>query len=181
MDTPSSIQPSSSQPKSYVWINTRSAHQVKLWIRQGIADGRLKDCWNLWLAPIDVRDENGIDRGESYFIPACKCQSLESNFAHIDDENQMAMLQHNLGSNPVSCPKDCTCCANRKKAFARSRLKVALRYVRVGWKASVKAFFELKTPQVIVIGMAVLLIVIWKAPKLLPLVESLVKSILGKS
>jgi len=173
----SPVNPTSPKP----YINTRSAHNVMLWLKGAKADGRLKDCWNLKVDRISMRDDNGVDTGESYFVPVCTEQSFESNFAHIDDENQLEILRRNLNSNPVSCPQNCTCYQNRKRVWVLSEIKRGFRRLRVAGRITWKAFLRLQWPQVVVIGMIALIIILLKAPQWVPLLVSLAKAIWGKT
>ena len=93
-------------------INTRSAHNVQLWIKQGIAEGRLRRCWNLDIDIVEPRERtaNGemVESGESYFVPSCRHHSFESNISYASDEVQLRVLQHGLQTADLSCPKNCT-------------------------------------------------------------------------
>src|SRR6266581_1079192 len=74
-------------PKFFPNINSSSAHNVRLWIRQGIRDGRLKHCVSLDLDVVQIiesegrpRDGEGEKHNYSYFVPSCKdCTFYENH------------------------------------------------------------------------------------------------------
>jgi hypothetical protein len=76
-------------------IDSSSAHNVRLWMRQGIRDGRLKHCINLDLDVVEFAEIEGRPRGDrsekqnySFFIPNCKHRSFVSRISHLSDELQ---------------------------------------------------------------------------------------------
>jgi hypothetical protein len=167
------------QPPAF--FSTRSAHNVLLWIRQGIAEGRLKKCWNLDIQKIGKRkEEKGemVDTGESYFIPVCRHQSFESIFSHMNDEIQLVMLEQNLHTNPVSCPKNCTYYENRKRAWVRFTIGRIFRGFFNGARELLKGFAGLTWQTQVAIIVFLVLVV---SPKWAPILISLAKAIWGKT
>jgi hypothetical protein len=166
-------------PKPY--LHTRSAHNVKLWIKQAVTEGRLKDCWNLGIDRVETKEEedgNMVDTGESYFVPVCSHQSFESNFAHIDDDSQLAILQHNLNNAQISCPKNCTYYTNRKWGWLWFTAKRIIKGLYGTVQDLLKGFAGLNwQTQVALIVLLVLII----APKWVPLIISLARAFWGKT
>lgn len=173
-------QAPASSPHPY--IHTRSAHNVKLWMKKAKAEGRLKNCWHLGIDKVINRaleDGKVVDEeSDFYFVPGCAHHSFESNFAHISDDMQLEILRNSLGNDPVSCPKNCTFYENHKWGW----IKNAVRRVFVGLfdtlRGLLKGFVGMAwQTQVALIGLVVLII----APKWVPLIISLAKAIWGKT
>lgn len=154
---------------------------MKLWVRESITEGRLKNCWNLQIDKIDkMREEDGemVTTGESYFAPICTHQSFESKFAHIDDDMQLAMLERNLQNAPVSCPRNCTYYQNYRWGRAKFVTKRAATGSYNTVRSLLKGFSSLSwQTQVALIVLMVLII----SPQWVPVLISLVKAIWGKN
>jgi len=126
MSTPPQPPSPANATPSKPYINTRSAHNVNLWVNLAVTEGRIKNCCNLDIAKIDAKidvkeeGEKGEWAGESFFVPTCRYQSFELPFVPIDDDTQLAFLRRNLHTNPVSCPKNCTYYKNRRWGRVRS-------------------------------------------------------------
>ncbi|SRR6266702_23399 len=175
-------------PKFFPNINSSSAHNVRLWIRQGIRDGRLKHCVSLDLDVVQIiesegrpRDGEGEKHNYSYFVPSCKHRSFVSNIGHLSDEMQVEFLRYNLGSNPLSCPKDCTFYENHR--WGKVKWSVARPFAfafRVS-KALLRGFagFAWQTQVTLILAPALLLI-LWKSPNWVPQIISLAKALWGK-
>jgi hypothetical protein len=184
MSSPSQPANPASPPPPKPYIHTRSAHNVKLWIRQAIANGRLRKCAHLGIDEITVREEiegKVTDAGDSYFVPSCRHHSFESNFAREDDEMQLHILRHSLNSDPVSCPKNCTYYENDRWASVKFNVRKVLNGLYDAARALWKAFAGVTWPQVVVIAMLALIIILLKAPQWVPLLISLGKAIWGKT
>ena len=88
MSTPEQLPPA--KP-----INTRSAHNAKLWVVQGIREGRLKNCWNLDIDIVDVhKKDSEEDVGRSYFVPSCLHNSFETRYGYMNDSQHLTLLQN---------------------------------------------------------------------------------------
>ena len=179
----SSTQPPTppAAPPAKAWINTRSAHNVKFWIRQNTKEGRLRRCFNLDIDEVHAtREENGVmvDDGSSFFIPVCRERSFESNFAHTTDAVQLDILQHSLQTDPLSCPKNCTCFKNRTWGTLQSATLKFLDTFYAGAVTLLKGFAALTwQTQVAIIGLLVLVI----SPKWAPLIISVARAVWGRS
>jgi len=157
-------------------------------MRQGIRGGGLKHCVNLDLDVVQLveakeipRDGGGEKHNYSYFIPNCKHRSFVSNIGHLSDEMQVEFLRYSLGSNPLSCPKDCTFYENYR--WAKFKWNVARPFAfafRVS-KALLKGFagFAWQTQVTLILAPALLLI-LWKSPNWVPQIISLAKALWGK-
>lgn len=162
-------------------IHTRSAHNVRFWTKEAIASGRLRNCSHLKIEEVIEKEiESGKvieDEANSYFVPGCARHSFEFPFGEVSDDAQLLILRNNLGSNPLSCPKNCTYYENRKWGF----LKVATRFAFGGLygflRDLVKGFAGLAwQTQVAFIGLVILIM----SPKWVPLINSLVRAIWGR-
>ena len=160
-------------------INTRSAHNVKLWIVQGIAEGRLKKCWNLGIDMVDVqkKDAPAEDVGRSYFVPVCRHDSFETRYGYMDDNQHLTLLQRSLHTNPISCPKNCTYYENVKWGWLKSNAARVLKNLHVVLKGYAALPWQ---TQVTIIAAPALVLILWKSPKWVPLIVSLLKAIWGK-
>lgn len=165
----------SKPPKPF--INSRSAHNVNLWIRNAIAEGRLKKCWHLDIDKIEIKRGNGnesVDAGESYFVPSCAHQSFESTFGHVDDDTQLHVLRYSLSTDPIWCPANCT--YYRNQTWGRVRFETGRIFETA--RNLVKGFVGLSWQTQVAM---IILIVLVIAPKWVPLLVSLVRVIWGKT
>jgi len=170
-------------PKSY--LETRSAHNVRQWINQAVKERRLKDCWNLYISIVEPRIETHgrvTDAGDSFFIPTCKHQSFESQFAHLTDDQQSEVLRHSLCIDPVSCPKNCTYYENHRWGWTKSTAKRLFVGIYDAIKAVLKGYAALPwQTQVAILAVPVLLVILRKSPNWLSPMLSLLKAIWGKT
>ena len=158
-------------------LNTRSAHNVSLWVENNIAKGRLKRCWNLDIDKVELRQEEDgklVDSGESYFIPVCRHQSFETRFGVITDDQLESMLRYNLQSDPIWCPKQCVYYQNRKWHSIRFRTSRFFSGLYSEVRGVVKGFTGLawQTQALIVI-----LLILVITPKWVPQLLSIIKAI----
>jgi hypothetical protein len=175
-------------PKPVPNVDSNSAHNVRLWMRQGIREGRLKHCINLDLDVVQFVEIEGRQRGGegekhnySYFIPNCKHRSFVSNISHLSDEMQAEFLRYGLASNPLSCPKDCTFYENyRWGKFKRSVARPFVFAFRIS-RVLLRVFsrFAWQT-QVTLILVPALLLILWKSPNWVPQITALAKALWGK-
>ena len=178
MPTPSQPpQPEPPKPR----IETRSLHNVELWVREGVAAGRLKKCWNLRIKMVLPQEiESGMETEESFFAPFCECNSFEGPIAYLDDHTKLGFLRRQLNTDPVSCPKNCTMYANRKWGWIKSQLKKITVLYDV-MERLLKGYATLPwQTQITLIVAPALVLILWKSPKWVPLIISLAKAIWGK-
>ena len=156
-------------------INTRSAHNVQLWIKNTIASGRLKRCWNLDIDKVIEAIPENEDIGLSYFVPSCRHQSFEwQPCVAISDHAQLVLLQDHLDTNPISCLKDCTYHESRSWGLIRHR---TAEIVSTVYKAVIglwKQFAALPWPTQVAL---IVLIVLVISPKWAAILISLAKAV----
>lgn len=179
---PGSSNPPAPTPKP--WINTRSAHNVRLWIRENIKEGRLKNCRYLLIHRVqigenDPKDPKGelVDTGRSFFVPNCGHHSFESKFAHLSDDSQLHILESSLNQDPISCPKNCTYFESRSWGNVKFLISHSVRWLCISVVKVWKEFAALSwQTQIAIIGLLVLLI----SPRWAPLIVSVAKAVWGK-
>ena len=163
-------------------IDTSSPNNVKLWIRKGIVEGRLRDCANLGIHQIETIAE-GLDgkQTSSFFVPNCDHRSFISNHSHLSDESQVQFLQWSLHTNPLSCPKNCTFYENRHWVDFKSGGVWPIRNLFRLTQVMLKGYATLPWPtQVTLITLPTLLLILWKSPSWVPQIIALAKALWGK-
>jgi hypothetical protein len=165
------------QPAPKPRIETSSAHNVKLWVKQGVADGRLKRCWNLVVKKVRPQTDGGGIEMESFYAPFCECDSFEGSVAYMDERTKLGFLRRQLNTNPVSCPKNCTMYENRKWSWFKSNATNVLKGLYESLKGLLKGYVALPWQTQVIIAVLVILLI---SPKWVPLIVSLLKAIGGK-
>jgi hypothetical protein len=176
---PAPLVPPASAPTH---IDTSSPNNVRVWIRNSIADGRLKLCVNLDMHQI-VETRGAPDEKEtrSYFVPHCVHRSFISNHSGLSDEHQAEFLKWSLHTNPLSCPMDCTFYQNRRWADVKTRAAFPFTALFRFMKAMLKGYAALAwQTQVTIIGVPALVLILWKAPSWVPQIIALAKALWGK-
>jgi len=146
-----------------------------------MASGRLKKCWNLTINRVDPKNvESGIETGESFYVPFCECNSFEGPIAYLDDHTRLGFLRRQLSTDPVSCPKNCTMYEHRKWGWIKSKAK-RIRVLYDVMEKLLKGYAALPwQTQITIIVAPALVLILWKSPKWVPLLVSLLKAIWGK-
>jgi hypothetical protein len=165
------------------YIDTSSPNNVRVWIRRGIAEGRLKDCANLGIDQIIKTRESAEERVQkySYFIPNCVHRSFVSNHSHLSDESQGDFLRYSLQTNPLSCPSNCCYYENRRWSDLKSRVRFPFVALFRFAKAMLKGYSTLAwQTQVTLIAVPGILLILWKAPNWVPQIVALAKALWGK-
>jgi len=158
-------------------------NNVKVWIRNSIAEGRLRGCANLQIHQIVETIEDKLDgkQTHSYFVPHCIHRSFLSNHSHLSDEAQAEFLKWGLQTNPLSCPKDCTFYENPRWADFKARLTWPFTALMRFMKAMLKGYAALAwQTQVTIVGVPALLSILWKTPNWVPQIIALAKALWGK-
>ena len=115
---------------------------------------------------------------EFYFVPGCAHHSFESYFAHISDDMQLEILQHNLGNDPISCPKNCTFYENHRWGWTKHNTRRIVAGLYGAIRELLKGFAGLPwQTQISIVGLFVLIV----SPKWVPLLISLAKAIWVKT
>jgi len=182
------VLPPGSAPLLSQHIETSSAHNVRLWMRKSIAEGRLRNCSNLDINIVEFEEKEDPRssvfqvHNYSYFVPSCKHRSFISDVAHLGEQSQAEFLRYALCSNPVSCPKDCTYYENYRWGKLKSTIARTLGWFIQMVKSLFKGYaaFAWQT-QVTLVLAAVLLLVLWKSPSWVPQLILLAKAVWGKS
>jgi hypothetical protein len=181
MSTP--MQPED-DPLLITRINTRSANNVVKWIKKGVAEGRLKRCWNLdvkMFTKLGYRDDDDrskpeVDLGLSYFAPSCRYQSFEwaKTYNAMDDKVQQTLLENFLDSNPICCPKDCVYYRSKRWVGIRQKTGDILTTVYKALTGLLKGFAALPWPTQVALVVGIVLAI---SPQWAPLLVSLVKAL----
>lgn len=180
MATTQPAQPMPPKP----FINTRSAHEVRKWLRNAVSLGRIKKCWYLEVYQYSPRKMEGgeiVDAGMSFFAPKCRHQSFEHRYTGCDDETLLSVLQYHLQDDPINCPQNCTWYRNNTWAGIRFHTwrawKRATRNARGVWKEYAGLHWQ---TQVALITMPTMVLILWKAPSWVPHIIALARALWGK-
>jgi len=164
-------------------VHTDNRHSVSNWIKKSIEEGRLRDCFNLYIQDYRNIEEGGLDGTKTYtfFLPCCRQQSFVTRFIGRSNEDHAQALRFGLQVNPLSCPKDCTYYRSRRwsefKHKAGKPFKNAFEWLLVVLRAYTGLPWQ---TQVAIIGVPVLIGVFMWAPQWVPALVALVQAIRGK-
>lgn len=153
-------------------VDTRSLHAVKLWIRQRIKSGQLKNCGHLSsVLPLEIPGQGNNRVPTPIYVPQCSQDSFEWKQPRLDRKDEWDILRYQLHNDPIECPENCCNYEHRYWTRTKERASRALSALGHGFKW----FASLPWPTQVLI---ILLLILALAPSWVPQIIELLKLII---